>query len=61
MAMALQRQDAEQIVERIAHVRASAAVRPRGIQYRRISPITWSMRSAPAWRMLARSVAMNGA
>ena len=44
-----------------ARRRRRAALPPGGIQYSRVRPITWSMRSAPAWRMLARSVAMNGA
>jgi hypothetical protein len=36
-------------------------VPPTGTQNSRHSPITWSMRSAVAWRRAARTIATNGA
>jgi hypothetical protein len=56
VALALQREHRQQVLQRVLDV--GAALRP--VQNRRISAITWSRRSAPQCRMLARSVSTKG-
>ena len=60
-ALALERDDGQQLVG-AASGRRCRPWRPsaRGIQNRRNSPITWSMRRPPACRSIARMVSMNG-
>ena len=57
---ALQGQDPEQVVGRVADVGALGRLGPAGIQNSRNSPITWSMRRPAAWAMPARMVWANG-
>ena len=57
---ALQGQDPEQVVGRVADVGALGRLGPSGIQNRRNRPITWSMRRPAAWAMPARMVWANG-
>ena len=53
-ALALERDMAEQIVERDRRDRRPRpACAPSGMTNSRARPIAWSMRSTPAWRMLA--------
>ena len=57
-ALALQRDLADQVVDGIGDIGALGRVwRPSGMTNSRVRPIAWSMRSMPAWRMLAANSA----
>ena len=61
VAMRFQRQQPQQVVERIGEIGALATPSaPCGTSHSRIRPMAWSMRTPPAWRSAARKVAMNG-
>ena len=60
-AVALQRDDVEQVLVGVADVRAvGRRRRPTGTHHSRNRPITWSTRSPPAPAMVARIDWTNG-
>ena len=58
-ALALQRDLGEQVRHWVGDVGAVVAPAPSGMTNRRRRPMTWSIRNAPAWRMLATSSPLN--